>query len=150
MVEAFTDPDPRVRRRAVRSCGAIGDDRIVEALAERLTDPDTRVEKEAASALGAIGTAKALDALIPAARSGDSEVRQIAIDQLGQYGSLDPSQSCCAPSKTNRGRFAGLPSSRSSSSSFRHPRTRATRCGRRLLTGWRTYRRPMWSRNSST
>lgn len=90
LVEAFTDPDPRVRIRAVRTGGSVGDDRVVEALAGRLTDPDTRVQKEAASALGAIGTRKALDALVPAARNADDEVRQIAIDELGQYGSLEP------------------------------------------------------------
>ncbi len=90
LVDVFTDPDPRVRRRAVRACGAIGDDRCIDALGNRLTDPEPRVQKEAANALGAIGTNEALKPLIPAARTADDAVRQIALGELGQYGSLDP------------------------------------------------------------
>ena len=69
LVDAFEDPDPRVRARAVRSCGTIGDARAVEPVAALVKDPDLRVRRAAANALVDIGSEAALEALIPVARA---------------------------------------------------------------------------------
>jgi HEAT repeat protein len=90
IVGAFTDPDPRVRAKAVESCRGLADERCIDPLAERLEDSSGRVRREAAMALGAIGTERALEALIPATRADDEELRQIAVDELGQFDSLKP------------------------------------------------------------
>lgn len=90
LMEALTDPDPRVRVQAVRSCGLIGDTRCVPALADRLDDPSQRVKREATNALGSIGTTDALKALVPVARAEEESIRRMAIDELGKLGSLEP------------------------------------------------------------
>jgi HEAT repeat protein len=90
LIDALSDPAPRVRERAARSCGRIGDERCVPALRERLDDRHTIVCRAAADALGAIGTREALRALVSVARADDEELRRIAVEELGQFGSLDP------------------------------------------------------------
>lgn len=90
LVDAFTDPDVRVRARAVRACGAIGDPRCIDALASRLDDGHDQVRRAAARALASIGTEEAIAALAPAARSDTEEVRVIAVGELGAAGSLEP------------------------------------------------------------
>ncbi|RQG97322.1 HEAT repeat domain-containing protein [Natrarchaeobius chitinivorans] len=88
--DVCTDPDVRVRTRAVRSCGAIGSSRSVEVLADRLEDRNDQVRRAAAAALAKIGTEAALEALLPAARSDSESVRVIAVGELGRFGSMEP------------------------------------------------------------
>jgi HEAT repeat protein len=90
LVDALTDPAPRVRAQVARSCGQIGDPRCVDPLADRLGDPNVIVQRAAANALGAIGTTEALEPLVPVTQADDTELRRIAIEELGQYGTLDP------------------------------------------------------------
>lgn len=90
LLDALTDPAPRVRERAARSCGLLGEPRCVPALADRLDDQSQMVKRAAANALGTIGTQQALQALVPVARASDEELRRIAVDELGQFGSLEP------------------------------------------------------------
>jgi len=90
LVAATTDPDRRVRARAVESCGLIGHERCLEPLRARLDDPTDLVRERAVRALGAIGGEDALRSLVPIARDDDESLRRIAVEELGQFGSLDP------------------------------------------------------------
>lgn len=90
LVAATTDSDPRVRARAVESCGLIGHERCLEPLRARLDDPTDIVRERAVRALGDIGSEDALRSLVPIARDDDESLRHIAVEELGQFGSLDP------------------------------------------------------------
>lgn len=90
LVRATTDPDPRVRARAVQSCGQIGHDRCVEPLRDRLDDSRRTVREEAVRALGAVGSEAALQSLIPVTQADDESLRRAAVEELGQFGNLDP------------------------------------------------------------
>lgn len=90
LVGAFDDPDPRVRERALRSCGTIGDDRVVEPVAGLVEDAIPRVRRAAVNALVDIGSTAALEALIPVARATDERLRRIAVGELGQLGDRRP------------------------------------------------------------
>lgn len=90
LIERFEDPDARVRQRAIRTAGLLGDGRCVEPLKERLEDPRGMVRTEAATALANLGSDAALEALIPVARANDEELRHIAVDALGGFANLKP------------------------------------------------------------
>jgi len=90
LVAATTDPDPRVRARAVESCGLIGHERCLGPLRARLDDPTDLVREKAVRALGSIGSEDALRSLVPIARDDNETLRRIAVEELGQFGSLDP------------------------------------------------------------
>lgn len=90
LVGAFDDPDPRVRERALQSCGTIGDDRVVEPVAGLVEDSNPRVRRAATNALVDIGSAAALEALIPVARAADERLRRIAVGGLGELGDRRP------------------------------------------------------------
>lgn len=79
---AFTDPDRRVRSRAIRAYGRIGEQVPVEPLDEMLDADDPMVRRAAANALGEIGTETALESLLPAAEADDDRLRRIAVEQL--------------------------------------------------------------------
>ncbi len=56
LAERFEDADPRVRARAARSAGKIGDSRASTPLESVLSDPKAGVRREAADARGISGT----------------------------------------------------------------------------------------------
>lgn len=52
LISFFSDSDPTVRERAVRSCGSIQDTALLPLLVERLADADSQVQASAAFAIG--------------------------------------------------------------------------------------------------
>jgi HEAT repeat protein len=90
LVDRFDDPDPRVRARAARACGDIGDPRATGDLAELLSDPRAGVRREAAQALGQIGNRQALEALLDLYDDDDERVRRIAVGAFGEFDNDRP------------------------------------------------------------
>jgi len=84
------DDDPRVRARAARACGKIGDPRAVAGLESLLTDPTAAVRREAADALGTIGNRRVLQTLLPLYEDDNDRVRQIAVGAFGNFGNDRP------------------------------------------------------------
>jgi HEAT repeat protein len=79
--EAFDDPDPRVRARAVEAYGH-RESVPVEPIEPLLDDEYAHVRRAAARALAAIGSREALDRLVPVADDDDATSRRIAVEQL--------------------------------------------------------------------
>lgn len=87
---ACSDSDRRVRERALRELGHIGNPRCVEAVADCLDSDIASIRHEAATTLGKINTRGAVDRLRPAARrDDDDELRRIVFDELGTFPSSD-------------------------------------------------------------
>lgn len=90
LVDRFDDPDPRVRARAARACGFIGDPRATDALEGLLTDRTVGVRREAAHALGNIGNRQAIQALLPLYEDDSEQVRRIAVGAFGNFDNERP------------------------------------------------------------
>ena len=87
----FTRPasgrDRRVRERAVRALGRVGDDASREALSSLLDDADAAIRATAARALGMTGAEKAESPLVERfRRESDLQVREAILMALGQVG----------------------------------------------------------------
>jgi len=90
LVDRFDDTDPRVRERAARACGLIGDPRATGALEDLLTDSSASVRRAAAEALGNVGNRQALAALLPLYEDGDKRVRRVAVGAFGNFDNERP------------------------------------------------------------
>jgi len=90
LVDCFGDVDPRVRARAARACGLIGDPRATGSLEPLLTDTSGDVRRAAAEALGNIGNRQALGALLPLYEDGDERVRRVAVGAFGNFDNERP------------------------------------------------------------
>jgi HEAT repeat protein len=90
LVDRFDDADPRVRARAARACGLIGDPRATGPLEDLLTDRSAAVRREAADALGNVGNRQALAALLPLYRDDSEPVRRVAVSAFGNFGNERP------------------------------------------------------------
>ena len=88
LTAACTDHDPRVRVRALRECGRLGDPRCVDAAIECLNADEIDVRTAAASCLIQIATDDALTAVMPLAKTGEPQVQHAIISQIGTVGSL--------------------------------------------------------------
>lgn len=82
VVEALTDEDQRVRRRAATACGALGEKRCVNHLVGRIDDVPP-VRRASIIALGQIGTEAACKALVPLLSADEVSVRRDAARSLG-------------------------------------------------------------------
>jgi HEAT repeat protein len=90
LVDSFSDSDQRVRARAARACGFIGDPRATGPLQDLLTDTSATVRRAAADALGNIGSRQALQALLPLYEDDDDRVRRIAVGAFGNFDTGRP------------------------------------------------------------
>jgi len=90
LVDRFDDADSRVRARAARACGLIGDPRATGSLEPLLTDNSGAVRRAAAEALGNIGNRQALGALLPLYEDGDERVRRVAVGAFGNFDNERP------------------------------------------------------------
>jgi HEAT repeat protein len=79
---AGSDPDPRVRRAAIRWLGQLKDKEAVELLARQLRHPDESVRAAAATALARIGIGNLADFASKALADRALAVRLAAIDLL--------------------------------------------------------------------
>lgn len=86
LVEALSDPNPRIRKLGICGLAASGDHRAIEHIAALIGDPDHDVRTRAIFALGRLGDAKAAPSLIEAARSVDPTIHRAAIAALGELG----------------------------------------------------------------
>lgn len=89
VVDALSDPDPRVRLRACHACGTFADPQAIPGLTGRLDD-EPRVRRAAANALGAVGTDRALDPLVDLLEDPDESLRRIAASALGNASNPKP------------------------------------------------------------
>jgi len=89
LAAACSDADERVRRRAIRECGRVGDARAVESVVACLDDESTAIRRAAVGALIEIGTDDALQAVFAAATPEDPPLRYAAVAEIGTVGSLD-------------------------------------------------------------
>ncbi|HET9530341.1 MAG TPA: HEAT repeat domain-containing protein [Blastocatellia bacterium] len=91
---ARNDPDPKLRRRAIRMLGSIEDDSVIDFLSEMAAkSSDSEIAHQAIRAIGDHESARALSSLVQIARSSsDAELRAQAISMLGDredQGSAD-------------------------------------------------------------
>jgi len=86
LVEALSDPNPRIRKLGICGLAAAADTRSAEHIMTLVGDTDLEVRTRAIMALGRLGDARAAPALIDAARSGDPDVHRAAIAALGELG----------------------------------------------------------------
>ena len=82
LVKALRDDRFEVRAEAAGSLGEIGDDRVIEPLADRLGDGDPQVRQNAAIALGTLRNPKGFAPLVTALRDGPADVRFQAATSL--------------------------------------------------------------------
>lgn len=78
------DKDPRIRERAARALGAIGNKRAVDILIHSMGDNDVRVRRSVARALGQLQDPKAIDAVVGALKDRDREIRLHVVTALGE------------------------------------------------------------------
>ncbi len=90
ILEASADPDPRVRRQAIRQLGTQRAGSAVTALLERLRDPDASVRFQAATALGRIGDPSSVSSLLPALEEPDLFTRYAVFTALNRIGTNAP------------------------------------------------------------
>jgi hypothetical protein len=84
--QALHDTDEKVRGKAARGLGEIGDAQAVAGLLVALHDADREVRGSAAQALGEIGDAQAVAGLLVALHDADERVRGSAAQALGAIG----------------------------------------------------------------
>lgn len=90
-VASSRDPDPGVRRQAVRALGHGRRGEAVPDLCERLMDSEASVRFQAATALGRIGAAAAVPALLAALEETDLFARYASFTALHRIGTNTPS-----------------------------------------------------------
>lgn len=95
LIKSMRDLDPRVRERAVRALGTIGDPQAVPALISALDDPLFDIQGEAALALGSLGDKRAAGPLLKLVKSPDLHLQRCAISSLGKLGSTEAVESLC-------------------------------------------------------
>ncbi|WP_299236475.1 HEAT repeat domain-containing protein [Natronomonas sp.] len=101
--DAFRDPDPRVRTRAIEAYARFGDRADAGAIEPMLDAADSAVRLAAASALATIGTEPALEALLSVTTADDDRLRRIAVGELYR---LDSRRAAAALAEAVRGRSA--------------------------------------------
>ena len=80
LVDAASDPEPMIRRRAVTALAAVDETpEVASVLRGLLDDPDTVVRRIAALTLGRRGVAAAVDALVELIAAGDRDVEAAEI-----------------------------------------------------------------------
>lgn len=90
LLAGLGDPDARVRVRAVRATGRVGDERAVEPLSKLARKAPPGAREDIATALGEIGGEDALAALDPLMEDDSADVRRAAIRALGQFEECRP------------------------------------------------------------
>ena len=81
----LSDPDPRVRVRAVRAYASYGTRADPEPLQSMLEDRNSVVRQATARALGEIGTDRAFEVLVSATQASDRQLRLAAVTELKQF-----------------------------------------------------------------
>jgi len=90
LLDLMEDPDPRVRARAVRACGLIGDARALDAVRSAASDEVSAVRQAAAFGLGGYSGSDALATLQGMLDDPNTAVRREAVIALGGFGDLQP------------------------------------------------------------
>lgn len=85
LTDAFADSDPRVRARAVRAYGRLGEQVNARPIRTLLDDNRSLVRQAAARTLGNIGGETAFEVLVSAAQAEDSRLRLAAVEQLSGF-----------------------------------------------------------------
>src|SRR5262249_2881829 len=91
ILDAVRDPEPSVRRQAIRQLGTRRVGGATGALLGRLEDEDAGDRFQAATALGRIGDPAAVPGLIEALDEPDPFARFAAFTALNRIGRADPS-----------------------------------------------------------
>lgn len=87
---ALLDPQPRVRSRALRALGELGDKRAVTAIVRLLDDPSPGIRQAAAQILGKLKSKSAVSALAMIAQDSDNRMMlQSVVMALGEIGDSD-------------------------------------------------------------
>lgn len=86
VLPALADPDPSIRRQAIRQLGARRTKEAVPALLSALLDPDRSVRFHAATALGRIAEPSAIDPLVRTLAEPDLFARYAAFTALNRIG----------------------------------------------------------------
>jgi len=89
------DPDPRVRARAARALGRVGEAADIALLATLAKDPEREVAVEALFAIGLVGVRDAAPAVAALGASSDAAIRAAAVEALGR-SSDDADAAVCA------------------------------------------------------
>jgi putative membrane-bound dehydrogenase-like protein len=87
---ALDDPEPMVRRQAMRRAGTERDTNAVPMLVSAMSDLDPSIRFQAATALGHIADARAVTKLIPALDEADPFVRYTVFTALNRIGRSHP------------------------------------------------------------
>jgi putative heme-binding domain-containing protein len=90
IIAATSDPDPSVRRHALRQLGSRRVREAAEVVRCRLRDTDAGVRFQASTALGRQGDASAIPSLIEALDEADTFARFAAFTALNRIGRGDP------------------------------------------------------------
>ena len=88
---ALHDPEPQMRRQALRVLATARDASARERVEARLVDPEASVRFHAAAALGRIGGESSVAALLRSAPDPDSWVRYAISKALNRIGNREPS-----------------------------------------------------------
>src|ERR1700675_830285 len=84
-IDQLKSPDAKIRAKAARDFGKLGDSSFIPALKAALIDPDVRVRREVVLALAALHNQAALEPLAGAARDDDRDIRSLAIQSMVGY-----------------------------------------------------------------
>lgn len=95
LIQAFRDPDKKVRAQAVQALGEIGES-SVDSIIPLMADHDWKVRYRAAEALGIIGSKKGVPSLITALGDPKDHVRYMAAKAIGATGSRDAEKALIA------------------------------------------------------
>ena len=88
--ECLNDPDPGLRRQALRAVASRNDTSVVEAVEASLMSEDASIRFHAATALGRVGGQGSVSSLLHVAADADSWVRYAVSKALNRIGSRDP------------------------------------------------------------
>ena len=102
LMAALSDPADEVRRQALLSLAALGDERSLPPLLEALSHPDEVLRVVAADALGRIGSPDAIEPLTAAMDDESELVRRSATAALITIGSASVEPLCEALSSESR------------------------------------------------
>lgn len=86
LLEKVHDPDPAVRRVAVRELGNYTDKDAIAAIVEALGDPNKGVQNTAVETLSQIKHPNVIEALLPVIRGSDLNTRNAGMAILKEYG----------------------------------------------------------------